>query len=228
MYKILDKNSLKEKYGDPKNSGSPFDLGFPLFEISDKEIEEIYYFRWNVFYRHIKKTSHGYVVTEFLPEVPWAGIHNTISCAAAHHFYEGRWLYDREILSDYARFWLSEGAEPRKYSFPIADAIYRCCEVWGDFSLATELYDPLCKNYKEWEISHRTENGLFYQTDNRDGMELSISGNGLRPTINSYMYADALAISRIANLKELGDDAEAYQKKADELKRLINEELWDG
>ena len=89
MYKILDKNSLKEKYGDPKNSGSPFDLGFPLFEISDKEIEEIYYFRWNVFSRHIKKTSHGYVVTEFLPDVPWAGIHNTISCAAAHHFYEG-------------------------------------------------------------------------------------------------------------------------------------------
>ena len=35
------------------------------------------------------------------------------------------------------------------------------------------------------------ENGLFYQIDDRDGMEFSAGGSGARPTINSYMYGDA-------------------------------------
>ena len=48
-----------------------------------------------------------------------------------------------------------------------------------------------------WETTNLKENGLFYQIDDRDGMEYSISGNGMRPTINSYMCGDAKAISKI-------------------------------
>src|SRR5947199_41383 len=61
----------------------------PAFECADKTIEEIYYFRWWTYRKHIRKTPDGFVVTEFLPDVPWAGKYNTISCAAGHHFYEG-------------------------------------------------------------------------------------------------------------------------------------------
>ena len=79
----------------------------PFFECPDKELEKTYYFRWWTYRKHIKKTPDGFVITEFLPDVPWAGKYNTISCAANHHFYEGRWLRNAEILSDYASFWLS-------------------------------------------------------------------------------------------------------------------------
>ena len=42
-----------------------------------------------------------FVITEFLPTVPWSGKHNTISCPAGHHYYEGRWLHDPQFLDDY-------------------------------------------------------------------------------------------------------------------------------
>ena len=45
--------------------------------------------------KHIRRVAHkAYVVTEFLPEVSWAGAFNTIVAAAGHHIYEGRWLRD--------------------------------------------------------------------------------------------------------------------------------------
>ena len=84
----------------------------PFFECPDKELEETYYFRWWTYRKHIKETPDGMVVTEFLPAVPWAGKYNTISCAAGHHFYEGRWLRNPKYLDEYARFWFPQGGEP--------------------------------------------------------------------------------------------------------------------
>ncbi len=118
----------------------------PLFECPDKEIEEIYHFRWWTFRKHLKETPDGFVVTEFLPPVPWAGRHNTISCAAAHHFREGRWLRDTRYLDDYARFWLRGGGELRThletnrgYSFWIAESLLAQARVTGRFDLCLEL-----------------------------------------------------------------------------------------
>ena len=100
-------------YIDNKSSWEWLQQNIPLFECSDKRLEEIYYFRWWTYRKHLKKTPDGFVVTEFLPQVPWAGKQNTISCSAGHHFYEGRWLRNREYLDDYARFWFRKGGEPR-------------------------------------------------------------------------------------------------------------------
>src|SRR5580658_7922164 len=86
----------------------------PAFECPDANLQAIYDFRWRVFHKHLKDTKDGFVVTEFLPPVDWAGKHNTISCAAGHHFREGRWLRDPKILDDYATFWFHKGGEPRR------------------------------------------------------------------------------------------------------------------
>ena len=51
----------------------------PRFECPDKELEEIYYFRWWTFRKHIKETPDGFVITEFLPKVSWSGKYNKIS-----------------------------------------------------------------------------------------------------------------------------------------------------
>ena len=68
---------------------------FPKFTSSDEELNITYQYRCELYQRHVKKTPEGHVITEFLPDVPWSGIYNTISCAASHHFREGRWMHDR-------------------------------------------------------------------------------------------------------------------------------------
>ena len=107
----------KDAYAFLKNN-------IPLFDCPDEDFRRTYYFRWWTYRKHIKKTEDGYVVTEFMPKVSWAGKHNTISCPAAHHFYEGRWLHDPKVMDDYAIFWLRKGGSLRSYSFWIADAYY--------------------------------------------------------------------------------------------------------
>ena len=68
------------------------------------------------------------------------GKHNSINCAAGHHFYEGRWLADRHgFLNDYALFWFRKGGSLRAYSTWLVDAIWNTCLVSGDFSLAIDL-----------------------------------------------------------------------------------------
>ena len=61
----------------------------PLFECPDPDLERTYYFRWWTYRKHIRATPTGFVITEFLPPVPWAGKYNTIDCAAGHHLYKG-------------------------------------------------------------------------------------------------------------------------------------------
>jgi hypothetical protein len=199
----------------------------PLFQCSNKDLEEIYYFRWWTYRKHVKQTPDGFIVTEFLPPVPWSGKHNSINCPAGHHFYEGRWLHDPRCLDDYAMFWFRRGGEPRKYSFWAADAIYARSLVLGNNRLPEELLPDLIRNYEAWEKDHLDATGLFWQNDGNDGMEVSIGGSGYRATINSYQYGDALAIARIAERAGRPDLARTWQAKAAALKRRVQEKLWD-
>jgi len=210
----------------------------PFFDCPDTTIEQTYYFRWWTYRKHIKSTSKGYVITEFLPNVPWAGNSNTISCAAAHHIYEGRWLNDGKIISDYSKFWFIGstvgGGDPRAYSFWPANAIYNYFLVHPDTALLQSLYSNLRSNLMQWESSHRdAAKQLFWQTDDRDGMESSISGalstdgSGYRATINSYMYGEAAALADIAGVLNKASDRLTYLTKADGYKQQINTQLWD-
>ena len=199
----------------------------PLFECPDKDIEEIYYFRWWTYRKHIKNTPDGFVITEFLPQVNWSGKYNTISCPAGHHFYEGRWLHRPGYLDDYTLFWFRKGGEPRRYSFWAADALYARHRVHPNPALLISLLDDLIVNYQSWEQSRRGPNGLFWQIDDRDGMEVSIGGSGYRATINSYMYGDARAIAHVARLAGKEDLATTYDEKAASIRQLVQKKLWD-
>ena len=199
----------------------------PLFDSPDQEINEIYYFRWWTYRKHIEKTPAGYIVSEFLPQVSWAGLYNSIDCAAGHHFHEGRWLADPAYLDDYSRFWFGKGGEPRRYSFWAAESLWARYQVTGDSRLLKELLPNLITNYEAWEGDHRDDNGLFWQIDDRDGMEVSLGGNGYRPTINSYMYGDAVAIANIAKLAGQKAIADNFLTRAARLKALVQENLWD-
>lgn len=199
----------------------------PLLDCPDDEIQRAYYFRWWTYRKHIKKTPEGFIVDEFLPPVSWAGKYNAISCPAGHHFYEGRWLRDPRFLDDYARFWFRGGGDVRAYSFWAADAMWARALVTGDTQVALDLLPDLIRNYEEWEKARRDANGLFWQVDDRDGMEVSIGGSGYRATINSYMYGDAVAIVRIATLAGRKDIAKDFVAKAKQIKDLVQKKLWD-
>ena len=199
----------------------------PLFDCPDKEMEEMFYFRWWTFRKHISKTTDGFVITEFLPKVNWSGKHNTISCAAGHHFREGRWIRDPRYLDEYAGFWFRKGGAPRRYSFWAADFIYQRAVVLGDFTQAVDLLPDLVGNYEEWEKSRLEPDGLFWQIDDRDGMEASVGGSGKRATINSYMFGDARAIAAIADKAGKPEIAKTYREKGERIRRLVLEKLWD-
>ena len=60
-------------------------------------MEELYYFRWWSFRKHLVRTPGGFVFTEFLTPVSHAGPFNTVSCAAGFHVAEGRWLHQSQL-----------------------------------------------------------------------------------------------------------------------------------
>jgi predicted GH43/DUF377 family glycosyl hydrolase len=200
----------------------------PIFDSPDHEINEIYYFRWWTFRKHIRQTPDGFIITEFLPPVGWAGKYNSIDCAAGHHFHEGRWLADPRYLDDYSVFWFRKGGEPRRYSFWAAESLWARYLVTGNDRLIKDLLPDLIANYGVWEREHLDPNGLFWQIDDRDGMEVAIGGSGYRPTINSYMYGDALAIANIATLSGQKELAGQFKSKADQIKRQVQEKLWNA
>ncbi len=210
-------------------------LHAPRFECPDSDFERTFYFRLWTYRKHIKKTPDGYVITEFLPSVPWAGQHNVICAAAGHHIYEGRWFRGSEkILTDYICFLLSNAAEGHRYSTWILDAAVKLESVKGKKLLSGKIPDMLAY-YKEWERQNLTSFGGFWSYDDRDAMEYTISGTknmlcvkGIRPTLNSYMYAEAMAIVHFAENEGRMDIADEYRAKALHLRNLINEKLWDG
>ena len=209
----------------------------PLFECPDRTVEEIYYFRWWSFRKHIKRTPKGYVITEFLPPVSHAGEFNTISCAAGFHLAEGRWLRDDKYLNDYTRFWLrGANGKPQphfhKFSSWFAAAAWNRFLVNGDKKPLVKFLPDLVTDYRVWESERQLTNGLFWQYDVRDAMEESISGSrttkNIRPTINSYMFGNAQAIANVAQLANEQKLSEEFAIKAIDLRRLTQENLWDS
>ena len=200
----------------------------PFFDCPDPVLEETWYFRWWVFRKHIKDTGRGRIITEFLPRVPWAGPYNSINGANGHHIAEARWLkQDRNLVREYLAFWLRGEGQETSYSSWLADTVYQYALVSGEEALAVDFLPELVSFYESVEASNLTKYGLFWSYDDRDAMELSISGSGLRPTLNSYMYGNAAAIAAIAEWAGKEDIRELYNRKANCLRDKILKVLWD-
>lgn len=209
----------------------------PFFDCPAGGLEETYYFRWWCYRKHIKATPQGRVVTEFITPVNHAGPYNTISCALGHHIAEGRWLRDRGLLDEVLRFWLRSGPDgaraPHLHNFSgwLPAAVWERALVTGDRDGAVELLDALVDDYHAWEAERLLPQGLFWQHDVRDGMEESISGGrrtqNVRPTINSYMVANAWAIARIASWAGRSELATEFQQRGDALRDRAVAAMWD-
>lgn len=208
----------------------------PLFECSQKNFEEMYYYRWWTLRKHIKETPVGYGMTEFLVNRSYADKYNLIACAIGHHIYESRWLRNPEYLNQIIHTWYrgNEGgpmAKMTKFSSWNADAVLGRYMVDGNKEFLLDMVKDLEAEYARWEKTNRLSNGLYWQGDVQDGMEESISGGRrkqyARPTINSYMYGNAKALSLIGIMT--GDEGMAmkYGLKADSIKTLVQDKLWN-
>ena len=220
----------------PNNQSAEWmEKNIPLFECPQKNFEELYYYRWWTLRKHIKETPAGYGMTEFLVNRSYADKYNLISCAFGHHTYESRWLRDTIFLNQITRTWYrgNEGAPMKKmmnFSSWNIDAQLNRYFVTGDKAFLLDLLKDLEAEYLRWESTHRLKNGLFWQGDVQDGMEESISGGRkkqfARPTINSYMYGNAKALSTIFTLAGNDEKSKLYSQKADTIKYLIQSKLW--
>lgn len=208
----------------------------PLFECPDSAIQKIYYYRWWTFRKHLKQTPDGFIFTEFITPVSFTGVYNSSSSALGHQVYEGRWLHDPQYINDYIKFWLYVDPKQKKphlhaFSSWIDDAVYNYYLVNLNKNFVAQVLPALNTDYRQWETEKQLPSKLFWQFDVRDAMEESISGSrkikNKRPTINSYMYGNAVALSKMASLLGIDSLRSKYSQKATELKKLAQDSLWN-
>ena len=210
----------------------------PLFECPDADITRTYYFRWWTYRKHLRKTASGWVVTEFLPPVRWAGAENTISCAMGHHLREGRWLRFGEFMDDYTRFMLDKGnvTGPRSYVCWPAWATLERLKVSGERAFAISMLPKFVQRFEKckegWALGRNFKarqdpaTGLFSMDCGHEGTECALSPRGARPMVNAAMWAEAAAISRIAALAGDAALARRFRDEAAVIENAVTSRLW--
>ncbi|WP_224360321.1 MGH1-like glycoside hydrolase domain-containing protein [Hyalangium versicolor] len=232
---FLNPDSFLSGYAEP----NWYKSNIPFFEAPDRQIQDVYYYRWYAFLQHIRYATPGvgYIVNEFVNSVWYSEKFDTINAAAGHHIYEARWLRDPRYLDDYETFWLRGGGGVRQYSFWIADAFYARYLVNGDATFVKDLLPELVENFEAWSDHYEPSVGLYWQVPVWDASEYTIGsyqtndpyhgGKGYRPSLNAYQYGDARAIAKLAQIT--GDSALAsqYESRAAAIKATTQSKLWD-
>ncbi|BCR85666.1 uncharacterized protein ACHE_21124A [Aspergillus chevalieri] len=224
----------------------------PLFTSSLPALNAVYYYRWSLYRAHQRDLGpNGYIITEFLNDVTWqTQPYASLVDATGFHLREGRWCRDQRYNQDYVTFMLN-GNKGDMYQFSewVADSVWAGFLVDGDVDSAVAKLDMLVDLFEGWEgnMSEAGTGGfdrgkeLFWIQPLTDATEYTVAsidasggfdgftgGNAFRPSVNSYQYANALAIARLAGLK--GDQAleKEYSDRADEIKMNVQESLWNS
>jgi Mannosylglycerate hydrolase MGH1-like glycoside hydrolase domain len=237
-YPILDHDKLAKKYFNEDAQWYLDDI--PFFECSDKQIEQVYYYRWKMYKAHILHVGdNSYVITEFINHVPWdRDPYCTINAATMHHIYEGHCLKDPRYMDSYINYMYQDGGNNRHYSESIADPAYARYLVNADSAFLFKQLDSMQRMYNEWSDHFDSTKNLYYIPAMPDATEYTIAfidasggkdgfddGEAYRPTINSYMYANAMAIALIAAIKGDSLVSREYLQKAASLKTNVEHSL---
>ncbi len=236
---ILPEASLAGRYFG--NDAPWFERNIPFFDCSDPQITRIYYYRWELYKSHLKDLGRrGYIVTEFLDDVGWAKKpFQSLNDATAFHINEGRWLKDNRYVDDYINYMYS-GGNDRHFSEAIAAAVYSRYLANGDRAFALKNLDSMKHIFQLWMDHFDSSKGLYFIEPLLDATEYTISsidtsggkdgflhGDAFRPTINSFMFADAMAISKLAALAGDTKTAEAYAANAAAIQESVETNLWN-
>src|SRR5688572_421727 len=147
---VLDKQKLLERQTFWDNRDWDwYSENIPFLETPDADIDTIYYYRWELLTKHLTYGSpnSGYLFTEFIDRPFWSGTYGAISCPAGHQLYEARWLRSPQVARDYSRYWFrTPGAQPRRYSTWLADAVWAVHQVHPENVFAVDLLPDLIQN----------------------------------------------------------------------------------
>ncbi|WP_115720572.1 MGH1-like glycoside hydrolase domain-containing protein [Gallaecimonas mangrovi] len=219
-----------------------YEHNIPFFEASNPLLVNIYYYRWKLFRAHQRDLgAKGYISTEFLDDVGWQREpYASLNDATGFHILEGRWLRNRRYTDDYIRYMYQSGGNDRHFSEAIADASYQRYLVDGNKAFILKQLPAMEKIYRQWQDHFDAKQGLYWVEPIADATEYTISsidasggkdgffkGFAFRPTINSYMVANAEAISHLAALAGNKNTAARYQHTASTLKNQLINRLWD-
>jgi len=236
---ILPEASLAGHYFG--NDAPWYEKNIPFFDCSDPQITRIYYYRWQLYKAHLKDLgSRGYIVTEFLDDVGWAwNPYQSLNDATAFHIDEGRWLRDKRYVDDYIDYMYSRGND-RHFSEAITAAVYARYLANGDRAFAIKNLESMKHIYQLWTDHYDASKGLYFIEPILDATEYSIAsidasggkdgflhGDAFRPTINSFMFANAEAISKLAALTGDTRTTKEYAAKGEAIRDDVQTNLWN-
>lgn len=225
----------------------------PFLEIDDPEIQQIYYYRWKLYRSHLREIgAQGVTVTEFLDNVPWARQPYTdLNDSASFHLAEGRWLRDPAIIDSLIDHLYAGGGNDRHFSESIAAATLSTTWVTGDTSPAIRNLDKMQYIFNQWDDHFDRNRNLYWVEPIADATEYTISsidasgagftnkpstdekengftkGYAFRPSINSYQFANALAIAAIARIAGKPDITADYTQRAEAIRSAVLTQLWN-
>jgi len=244
------------KTPERKKSARPFPkekLPEPILP-NHADFKQVYYAAWEMAWN---KISYGTQENGFEPEYMDEGF-NELIYQWDYAFITGFAVYGRNVfpvmpsLDNFYKKQRADGYIQRVYwetngkiaHEPSADEPmtnpplfawieWRYYEISGDSSRFSRVV-PILRKYYEWaEINCRTEKGkgLFYSTELGSGMDNTLRKGVGKAAWIDYSAQHALAAKYISKMADVIGDNESklsFQKKHDELKGIINKELWNS
>jgi hypothetical protein len=230
-----------------------FERNIPFLEIDDREIEQVYYYRWKLYRAHIREIgAQGTSVMEFLEEVPWARKPYTdLNDSTSFHVLEGRWLRNPLVVNSLIDHMYAGGGNDRHFSESIAAASEAATLVTGDQTVLLRNLDQMRHIFDAWDDHFDRKRNLYWIEPLLDATEYTVSsidasgagfqqnpekdpgkngftqGFAFRPSINTYQFANAVAISQIAERAGLKDLAADYAARAERIREATIAQLWN-
>lgn len=213
----------------------------PFFESADPTLDAVYYYRWQLFRGHQRDLGkEGYITTEFFDDVDWQRHpYASLNDASGFHIGEGRWLGDRRFTDDYINFMYASGGNDRHFTDHMADSVWGRFLVDGDRADAIEHLPVMNHIYRLWDDKYDFDKGLYFVEPLLDATEYTVSsidasggkdgfrgGDAFRPSVNSYMFANARALSKMAAMAGNKAMAADYAARADALQKRVLADLW--
>lgn len=228
-----------ERFG---NDAPWYQDNIPFFESADPKVDAVYYYRWALFRAHQRDLgAEGYISTEFLDDVDWQrDPFASLNDATGFHLGEGRWLNDRRYADDYINF-MYRGGNDRHFTDYMADSVYGRFLVDGDRAAALHHLATMHHIYRLWDEKFDFSKGLYFVEPLLDATEYTVSsidasggkdgfrgGDSFRPSVNSYMFANARALSRLAQMAGETDMAREFAYRADAIQVRVLNDLWSN
>ncbi len=212
----------------------------PFIETADPRIDAVYYYRWGLFRAHQRDLgADGYITTEFADDVDWQRQpYASLNDASGFHIAEGRWLNDRRFTADYIDF-MYAGGNDRHFTDHMAHSVWGRYLVDGDRAAVLKHLPVMRHVYRLWDEKFDFDKGLYFVEPLLDATEYTVSsidasggkdgfrgGDAFRPSVNSYMFANARALSRMAELAGDSGMAKEYAERADAIRARVLADLW--